>query len=267
MKNTYLLQDIVGDTSLKILHLISKKPLKSTSVANQLKISFPGTQRHLLKLQSLDLIQKNSERTLTLTERGVIALDLLSGFDFLQQQHEYLKNHSLLFLPSKFIKRIGELQNCRVSRGFVNNIELYKKIILHTKKYAKHCTNIISLDTYKIAIPHFKKYNVKMSFILAKEMSLPPGWKSLQETLGEDQLVQKGLMERKMIDKLNIMMWISEDMCSVIFPGTDGELDLKTMLVSSDDSFREWCLDYFDYLWNQSHGFVQNYVNEKPHED
>ncbi|QUC63917.1 ArsR family transcriptional regulator [Nitrosopumilus sp. K4] len=262
MKNSHLLHDIVGDTSLKILHILSKKPMKSTSIAKQLKISFPGTQRHLLKLQSLNLIKKNSDYCLSLTERGMIALDLLSGFDFLQEKQEYLKNHSLMFLPSKFIKRIGDLQNCKVSRGFVNNIELYKKIILHTKEYVKHCTNVISLDTYKIAIPHFKKHDVKMSFILAKDMTLPPGWKSLQGTLGEEQLVRKGLMERRMIDKLNIMMWVSEDLCSLIFPGVDGELDLRTMLVSSDDSFREWCLDYFDYLWNQSHGFVQNYVYE-----
>ena len=236
--------------------------MKTVEITKILQMSIPGTQKHLVKLLSLGLIQKNNNSYISLTETGRIVLHLISNFDFLCEKPEILKNHSLSFLPSKFVKRLGELQNSKVTNGYVNNIEIYKDIILNSKEYVKHCTNTISIDTYKIAIPHFKKHNVKISFVLAKEMNLPSGWKKLQFQLGEEKLVQKGLMQRCMIDKLNVIMWVSENMCSLILPRLDGSMELETMLVSSDDSFREWCSDYFDYLWNQSHSFVQDYVKE-----
>jgi predicted transcriptional regulator len=262
-KSMKTLSEITGDTSLSILHMISKKDMKSKEISKKLKISFPGTQRHLIKLSSLGLLEKKQDYYITLTEKGKIILELLSGFEFLEEKSEYFKTHSLSFLPSKFLRRIGDLQNCKISHGFVNNIEAFKKVILESKKYVKHCTNIISIDTYQTAIPHFIKHDVKMSFILAKTMNLPPGWKELQEKLGEKNLVKKGLMERRMIDKINTLIWVSENKCVLILPGLDGELDLKNMLVSSDDFFRDWCSDYFDYLWNRSHGFVQNFVYEE----
>lgn len=257
-----LFSELGNDARMKILHTLLQKSMKTTEITKILKMSIPGTQKHLVKLFSLDLIQKNPDSSLSLTEKGRIVLDLISNFDFIYEKPEILKNHTLSFLPSKFVKRLGDLQNCKVTKGYVNNIEIYKDIILNSMQYVKHCTNTIPIDTYKIAIPHFKKHNVNMSFILAKEMNLPSGWKEIQEKLGEEELVQKGLMQRHMIDKLNVIMWVSENMCSLILPRLDGSMELETMLVSTDSSFREWCSDYFDYLWEHSNSFVQNYVSE-----
>lgn len=265
MKNSsqHLLREIVSDTRIKILSMLLSNDMKMSSITKKLKISSPGAQKQLNKLFDLGLIIKNPDSFITLSEKGKIVLELLSNFNFVDEKSEYLQNHNFSFLPPKFLKRIGELQNSQLSKGYVNNIELFKEVVLRSKKYVKHCTSIISPDTYKIAIPHFKKHKVKMSFILAKDMNLPPGFKELQNNVGEIELVQQGLLERRMIDKINSIIWVSEDMNALIFPGLDGELDLNNMLVSSDDSFRGWCSDYFDYLWNQSHGFVNDFVREK----
>ena len=74
--------------------------------------------------------------------------------------------------------------------------------------------------------------------------------------------MSKGLIERKMADKVQVVTVLNERQASVLFPDLKGEADLNTMFYIEDPLFNEWCLDYFRYKWYGSDIFDESKVKE-----
>jgi hypothetical protein len=72
----------------------------------------------------------------------------------------------------------------------------------------------------------------------------------------------RGLVERKMADKVQVMTMLNERQAAVLFPNLKGETDLNTMFYSDDPLFHEWCLDYFRYKWYGSDIFDESRIKE-----
>jgi predicted transcriptional regulator len=71
-----------------------------------------------------------------------------------------------------------------------------------------------------------------------------------------NELVSKGIVERRMVEKVRIAVFIADgQQAAVGFPNTKGEVDMATLFVGEDTVFCEWCSDYFDYLWKDSKPF------------
>jgi predicted transcriptional regulator len=69
-------------------------------------------------------------------------------------------------------------------------------------------------------------------------------------------LISKGIMERRMIEKVRVATFIVDDReAALMFPHTKDEVDMTTLLVSRDSVFCEWCTDYFDHEWRDSKQF------------
>ncbi|MDQ3969930.1 MAG: hypothetical protein M3275_16225, partial [Thermoproteota archaeon] len=69
-------------------------------------------------------------------------------------------------------------------------------------------------------------------------------------------LISKGIMERRMIEKVRVAAFIVDDReAALIFPDTKDEVDMTTLFVGEDSVFCEWSLDYFDYIWKDSKPF------------
>lgn len=69
-------------------------------------------------------------------------------------------------------------------------------------------------------------------------------------------LASKGIMERRMIEKVRVAAFIVDDREGALtFPNTEDEVDMTTLFVGEDSNFCEWCLDYFDYIWKDSKPF------------
>ncbi len=73
----------------------------------------------------------------------------------------------------------------------------------------------------------------------------------------------KGLVQRKMAEKIQVVTVLNERQACVLFPGPNGEADLNNMLYSEDPLFHEWCLDYFRYMWDNSDIFDESKVKVK----
>jgi predicted transcriptional regulator len=69
-------------------------------------------------------------------------------------------------------------------------------------------------------------------------------------------LISKGIIERRMIEKVRVATFIVDDReAAIIFPDIKNEVDLTTLLVGRDSLFCEWCTDYFDHMWRDSKPF------------
>ena len=73
--------------------------------------------------------------------------------------------------------------------------------------------------------------------------------------------ISKGLMERGIIEKVRIAVFIVDGLeVALTFPDTKDEVGITTLFVSKDSVFYEWCSDYFDYMWKDSKPFEMNKV-------
>ena len=87
---------------------------------------------------------------------------------------------------------------------------------------------------------------------------IPKGRNELLKKLGWKNLVSKGIVERRMMDKTNIVTIFNEKESCISFPTLKGEPDLNIMFYSKDASFHEWCEDFFDYEWARSKLFDES---------
>ena len=75
-------------------------------------------------------------------------------------------------------------------------------------------------------------------------------------------LIEKGLIERKMAKNVQTIIVLNEKEACVLFPKNDGESDLTEMFYSDDPMFHEWCLDYFRFCWYGSDEFIESKLKE-----
>jgi hypothetical protein len=83
----------------------------------------------------------------------------------------------------------------------------------------------------------------------------------LLKNLGYSQLLQKGIIERRMTTTTNLGIVLTENQALVMFPLTEGQVDMNSIFannISTDNGlFNEWCLDYFYEIWNNAKTFDQ----------
>lgn len=66
-----------------------------------------------------------------------------------------------------------------------------------------------------------------------------------------------------MIEKIQVGLIMNETQAMVMFPtASKREIDTDASFYSKDRIFHEWCLDYFNYMWQSSKPFNPAKLNE-----
>ena len=90
----------------------------------------------------------------------------------------------------------------------------------------------------------------------------------IQKSSGYTELLKQGIIERKMIDKIEVAVVLNEKQATVMFPTLKGEADMNYMFssngVKSNNKglFHEWCVDFFRYCWYNSKPFDERKLIE-----
>lgn len=262
MSNTsQIFIELAGELRRQMVIKLSQESIRLTELAKELNATMQETHRNINRLIEVGLIEKDSEGLLSLTTYGRIMLKQLPTFAFLTEHKEYFTEHTLGDLPMKFIQRMGALYNSEIIDGVVRVLETWKSIYHNANEYIYEVMAQVPLDLIE---PLVEKINngVKFSYIFAKDVVVPKGRLELLQKFGWRDLMTKGMVERKMADKVQVMTVLNEKQASVLFPNLKGEADLNTMFYSGDPLFHEWCLDYFRYKWYGSDIFDETKVKE-----
>lgn len=262
MSNTsQIFIELAGELRRQMVIKLSQESIRLTELAKELNATMQETHRNINRLIEVGLIEKDSEGLLSLTTYGRIMLKQLPTFAFLTEHKEYFTEHTLGDLPMKFIQRMGALYNSEIIDGVVRVLETWKNIYHNANEYIYEVMAQVPLDLIE---PLVEKINngVKFSYIFAEDVVVPKGRLELLQKLGWRDLMTKGMVERKMADKVQVMTVLNEKQASVLFPNLKGEADLNTMFYSDDPLFHEWCLDYFRYKWYGSDIFDETKVKE-----
>ena len=192
-----------------------------------------------------------------LTPYGEIIVSLIPNFNFPFKHKDYFQEHTLINLPLKFIQRIGSLNNCEVVVGVMAVLQRWKAVYHNSQEYIREVISQVPIDLIE-TIAERVNNNVKFSYIFPADVVIPRGRNELLKKLGWKNFVSKGIVERRMVDKINIVTIFNERESCISFPTLKGEPDLNVMFYSKDPSFHDWCADFFEYEWNKAKLFDES---------
>ena len=159
-------------------------------------------------------------------------------------------------LPSKFKQRLGSLQNCQLITKVTNVQQKLKKMESEAECEIKLIVSQAWEDEGKILLDRVKK-GVKISSIFGYDSIMPD---EIAENIQKKLIsyIKKGVLEQKIVEgNVKISLYIADKKAAVMFPNKKGEVDMNTLFFGEDPEFYNWCLDYFDYLWNMAKSIVK----------
>jgi len=259
--------ELASSQRLSIIFMISFQRLNLSLLAKSLNLTMQEVHRNTKRLIDAGLIEKNLEGIFLLTTFGSAIIKQISIFDFLSNNKNYFSDHILGNIPIKFIQRIGALSEGKFISGIVRVIESWKRLYNESNEYIYGILPQIPLELIQTVIPKIKNEGIKFNYILPKNAIVPKIRSDIQKSSGYTELLKQGIIERKMIDKVDVAVILNEKQATVMFPTIKGETDMNCMFLSNDlrsndGLFHEWCLDFFKYCWHNSKSFDERKLVE-----
>jgi predicted transcriptional regulator len=254
--------ELASEQRLSILFRLNEKKAKISQLAKDLNITMQEAHRNVNRLQDAHLIEKDPEGIFSLTTFGNTIIKQIPTFNYLSKHKDYFSEHILGELPIKFVMRLGALDRCEYVKGVVAILERWKDIYREADEYIYEIVPQVPIDLIEPALARVKDKGVKYSYVFPKDVIIPKGRKDLLKKLGHGELLNKGAIERRMVDRVQVAVILNEKNASVMFPTQKGETDMNMMFFSADSIFHEWCLDYFRYRWYGSEIFDESHLKE-----
>jgi len=259
--------ELASSQRLSIIFMISCQRLNLSSLAKSLNLTMQEVHRNTKRLIDVGLIEKNLEGIFLLTTFGSAIIKQISIFDFISNNKNYFSDHILGNIPIKFIQRIGALSEGKFISGIVRVIESWKRLYNESNEYIYGILPQIPLELIQTVIPKIKNEGIRFNYILPKNAIVPKLRSDIQKSSGYTELLKQGIIERKMIDRVDVAVILNEKQATVMFPTIKGETDMNCMFISNDlrsndGLFHEWCLDFFKYCWHNSKSFDERKLVE-----
>ncbi len=249
--------ELAGDLRLCMLTKLSAKPCRLSQMANDLNATLQESHRNINRLIDSGLVKKTGEGDFLLTPYGEIIVNLIPNFNFPYSHKEYFQEHSLSTLPLKFIHRIGSLNDCEVVIGVMAVLQRWKMVYNASQVYIKEIISQVPVDLIETLAERINN-NVKFSYIFPQNVVIPKGRNELLKKFGWTNMIFKGMVERRLVNKVITVAVFNEKESCISFPTLKGDPDLNVMFYSRDKSFHDWCEDFFNYEWNRAKQFDES---------
>jgi len=253
--------ELASEQRLNIIFKLLEKKSKITNMAKELDATVQEVHRNFERLADAGLIVKDKDGYHDLTTYGKTMCTQVPALVFLSKNRKYFENHDFGDIPMKFIQRIGALSEAQPVKGFVKVLEQWKSIYKNADEFIYQLFTEVPLDLIEPVLTKAKR-GIKLNYIFSESVIVPKGRKELLNKLGIKELIDKGLVERKMQKNTNVVVVLNEKEACVLFPTLDGACDLREMFYSKDQLFQEWCLDYFRYCWYNAGQFQESKIRE-----
>ncbi len=249
--------ELAGDLRLSMLTKLSQKSYRLSQLASELDATMQEAHRNMTRLIDSGLVAKDKEGELVLTAYGRTVVTIIPGYDFLYRNRDFFLDHSLGDLPPKFIQRMGAFQNCEIVHGVMAILQRWKNLYSESEKYIREIMAQVPLDLIETVSSRVEA-GVKFYYIFASNAVVPKGRTQLLQKVGWRNFISRGLVERRMLPEVKVMMIFNEKQGCVLFPNMKGEPDLNMMFYGEDKEFLEWCADLFNYQWEKAGPFDES---------
>jgi predicted transcriptional regulator len=254
--------ELAGDLRYSTLMKLRNRSYRLSQLADELNATMQETHRNISRLVSSNLVTKGLEGELLLTPYGESIVSLIPGYAFMFQNREYFNDHTFGDLPLKFIRRIGSLAECEIVNGVMAILQRWKYIFLSSKEYIKEIISEVPVDLIETLSSRIQD-GVKFSYIFPRDPVVLKGRSEILERIGWRGLISKGLVERRMLDTVKLVLIFNERQSCVAFPSLKGRPDLNLVYYGDNNEFHEWCEDYFEYQWNRAGVFDESKLSHE----
>ena len=242
-----LLFEMSNEDRLKILLELEKGPKNLTRIAKNSDSTNQGTSRNIARLIQTSLITKNPDGDYILTPYGSVSLRLLSSYEFLSRNRQHFLSHDVSVLPYQFINRLGELSSSSFQGDFITNYVLEGEMAKQAEKYVYSMGDQFNVHSPPI-IAEKLKLGVEFRSIFPETVVPPPGFRPAAG------------VDRRLLPKVQVGIMMTDKKAMFGLPTLDGKMDGEHF-VSVDPKFRMWCLDLFNYYWDQGKPIVGAFPN------
>ena len=128
---------------------------------------------------------------------------------------------------------------------------------LESGSYIKEIMGQVPVDLIEILSSRVDS-GVKFSYIFGKDSVIPKGRSEILDKVGWKEFISRGLVARRMLERVKFMVILNEKEACVLFPNLKGEPDLNTMFYSQDREFHSWCDDLFELQWKLASTFDES---------
>jgi len=251
--------ELSSEQRLKIIFSLLGKKSNLSTMAKELDATSPEVHRNLTRMLKSHIIEKDSDGNFSLSTFGKVVCAQIPSIVFVSENKEFFADHNFGNIPIKFIHRIGELYEKKHIKGFVKVIEKWKQVHENAEKYIYNVLTEVPYSKDIIDVVENKlKNNVKICSIFSQNAIVPEARKIVFKTKNFEKYIKDELLERKMTKNVSIVVLLNEKESCIIFPKLNGEPDMSEMFYSSDSECHEWCLDYFNYCWENSSSFQED---------
>jgi len=259
--------ELSNEERLKILYNLREKNMNITSLAQKMDTTTQECSRHISRLAEFNLIQKNADRTYSLTPYGQLTLRLISGHQFTSIHQEYFNTHSLDDLPTRIVSRIHELDHSRFTQDLWVTFSLLESLFKEAEEYIWMIHDQYLLSILPLGVEALKR-GVKFRSIdpmnREKGRRLDPERPDYVTEEDENYLLEawkKGTLEIRLSKAIRVFLYVTEKKAIVAFPLIDGTFDYTGFITDRPDGLR-LCRDIFEYYWSMGSSPTQDRVLE-----
>lgn len=248
--------ELASSQRMNILLNLDQNRSKVSIIAKHLDATPQEVHRNFERLERNGFISKDNDGLYSVTSFGKMVLLQVPSMAFLINNQKFFKNHGFENLPVKFIHRIGSLENSKHVKGFVKVQEKWESIYKNATKYIYNILFEVSYNSDTISIILKKtRSGIKIKSVFSKSAILPQERKVIIKKYSFKKFIQDGNIQRKICKDVKVIVVLNEKEACVAFPETNGKIDVSEIFYSDEKDFHEWCLDYFNYCWENSTSF------------
>ena len=250
MEKTHdLFFELSNEYRVSILQALAEKPGRITAIANEIGINNQECSRHMNRMTGDGLIRKSEDGSYHLTPYGGAILRLMPAYEFLSKNREYFTTHSLAKLPDRFVARMGELNESRLTPDVMVSIGEFESIL----REAQECAWVIidqRTPSVRPLVARAVERGVEIRSLSMFRDHYNEGKRDLNEA--DERTIIKGYKDGQVesgdLEDASIFLYMSEKAAFIAFPLEDGTFDYLGF-TTTDLEAVALCADLFKHCW------------------
>jgi len=260
-----LLFEVSNEIRHRILLLLQRNAMRITEIAKEQGLNHPEIRRHITRLRHIGLIERDVEGFYHLTPYGEATILLLREFEFLSANSEYFETHSLAEVPARYMKQIGELSGSTCLSNAMDFFRYTENLFKESKEHVWILVDQFPMNFLSTIVETINR-GVKFRVIEPRERVLNPDIDAMtsEETRALNRTRSTPLVEQRMLNKVSVLLFLSESRCVLAFPTPNGQHDFKGF-TATHESALNWCRELFQYHWDGAEERTATTVSQVVH--
>ncbi|MCW4014069.1 MAG: ArsR family transcriptional regulator [Candidatus Bathyarchaeota archaeon] len=262
-----MLFEVSSETRHNILVMLLDRTGTVTGISNKLDISMTEASRHINRLAQVGLIQKQPDGDYKITILGKTVLSQLGPLEFITRHSKYFDSHDATGIPTMFLNRIHELDEATptyTSRAnIMKTVEKFGNSIKEAKEHYECIFDQSAMELIIYSDPDPESENntrTKMGTGLRCRVLLP-------DTVDYDRIHPDSMkefidlhryenFEFRLLEEAPVFLQMNEkEVALLAFPDMNNAIDYLGF-EATDIKSLTWCMNLFDYYWEQSKPFL-----------